>query len=80
MLIPGLLGSLTGTLVTELLGERIVSGLFSLLGLGISSISFASMSVLSLVIPTGLVLILAAATMVSCMKIRKIDVVEFFNK
>ncbi len=80
MLIPGLLGSLTGTLVTELLGERIVSGLFSLLGLGISSISFASMSVLSLVIPTGLVLVLAAATMVSCMKIRKIDVVEFFNK
>lgn len=80
MLIPALLGSLAGTLVTEMLGERIVSGLFSLLGLGISSISFASMSVLSLVIPVGLVLVLAATTMASCMKISRIDVVEFFNK
>ena len=80
MLIPALLGCLSGALVTELLGEGIVSGLFSLLGLGISSISFASMSVLSLLIPAGLVLALAATAMASCTKISRIDVVEFFNR
>jgi putative ABC transport system permease protein len=80
MLIPALLGCLTGTLVTELLGEGIVSGLFSLLGLGMSSISFAQMSVLSLLIPAGLLIALAVTTMASCMKISRMDVVEFFNK
>lgn len=80
MLIPALAGCLTGTLVTELLGEGIVGGLFSLLGLGISSISFAQMSAPSLLIPAGLVLSLAVTTMGSCMKISRIDVVEFFNK
>ncbi len=80
MLIPALLGCLAGTFVTEILGEGIVSGFFSLLGLGISSISFAKMSVLSLLIPAGLIMALAITTMASCMKISRIDVVEFFNK
>lgn len=80
MLIPALLGCLAGTLVTELLGEGIVSGLFSLLGLGISSISFAKMSAPSLLIPAGLLCALAVTTMGSCMKISRINVVEFFNK
>ena len=80
MLIPALAGCLAGTLVTELLGEGIVSGLFSLLGLGISSISFSQMSAPSLLIPAGLVLSLAVTTMGSCMKISRIDAVEFFNR
>ncbi len=80
MLIPALLGCLAGTLVTELSGEGIVSGLFSLLGLGISSISFAPLSGLSLLIPLGLILALTITTLASCMKISRIDVVEFFNK
>jgi len=80
MLIQGGLGIILGFILTEMLGEKIVSGLFSLLGLGINSISFTDLTISCIWIPVGLIIILVVINLGVCMKIRKSDITEYFNQ
>ena len=80
MLLLGGSGVVLGVVLTELVGEKIISLLFSLLGLGISRISFSNMTIGCMLIPVSLVIILAVINVSVCMKIRKIDITGFFNQ
>lgn len=80
MLLLGGSGVVLGVVLTELVGEKIISLLFSLLGLGISRISFSSMTIGCMLIPVSLVIILAVINVSVCMKIREIDITGFFNQ
>lgn len=80
MLLLGGSGVILGVILTELVGEKIISVLFSLLGLGISSIAFSDMTIGCILIPVSLVIILAVINVSVCMKIRKIDITGFFNQ
>lgn len=73
-------GIVSGIVLTELLGEKIVSGLFSLLGLGITSISFSAMTGRCMLVPVSLAAILAAVSLSVCMKVKKMDITEYFNQ
>ena len=80
MLFTGGAGVLFGVLLTELIGEKIVSALFSLLGLGITSFSFSAMTLKSVLVPFSLILVLVMINLGACMKIKKIDVSGYFNQ
>ena len=80
VLLTGVAGVISGMILTELLGELLVSALFSLLGLGITSISFSNMPLGCLAIPLSLIGILAVITLGVCTKIKRIDMVAYFNQ
>ena len=80
MLFTGGIGVVLGIVLTELIGEKIVSGLFSLLGLGITSFSFSAMTVSCILVPVSLIVILVIINLSVCMKIRKIDISGYFNQ
>ena len=80
MLFTGCAGVIAGIILTELIGEKVVSGLFSLLGLGITSFSFTAMTVSCIVVPISLVAILVIINLSVCMKIKKIDISAYFNQ
>ena len=80
MLLLGGAGILSGVVLTETVGELVVSVLFSLLGLGISSISFTNISAGCILIPVGLLVILAVINVSVCLKVKKIDIAAYFNQ
>lgn len=80
VLIHGGLGVLLGMICTELFGEGIVSGLFSMLGLGIKGITFSGMTMECILIAISLVALLALIDLGVCRKIKRIDVTEYFNQ
>ena len=80
MLFLGGIGVISGVVLTELIGEKVVSALFSMLGLGITSISFSSVTMRCMGIPIGLVVILVLINLCVCMKIKKIDITQYFNQ
>ena len=80
MLLLGGAGILSGFLLTETVGELVVSVLFSLLGLGISRISFTGLSAGCLLIPVGLLVILAVINVSVCLKVKKMDIAAYFNQ
>lgn len=80
MLLLGGAGILTGFVLTETVGELVVSGLFSLLGLGISSISFTGISAGCFLVPLGLLGILAVINVSVCLKVKKMDITAYFNQ
>ena len=80
MLITGSIGAVLGVVLTELIGEKVVSGLFSLLGLGITSFSFSAMTISCVLVPVGLIVILAIINLGVCTKIKKIDVCAYVNQ
>lgn len=80
MLFLGSIGVISGVVLTELIGEMVVSALFSMLGLGITSISFSELPLSCMGIPIGLVLILVLINLSVCMKIKKIDITKYFNQ
>ena len=80
MLFTGGAGVVLGIILTELIGEKFVSGLFSLLGLGITSFSFSTMTTGCILIPVSLVLILAIINLSVCGKIKRIDVSGYVNQ
>lgn len=80
MLLLGAGGVIVGILLSELIGEVIVSTLFSLLGLGITSIPFLGMSVDCVLLPVGLVVLLGVINTGVCQKIRKVDITRYFNQ
>lgn len=80
MLLLGGTGIILGVILTELLGEKVVSGLFSLLGLGITSISFSNITISCILVPVSLVIILVVINLSVCMKVKKIDITGYFNQ
>ena len=80
MLLTGCAGVISGVILTELIGEKVVSGLFSLLGLGITSFSFSTITISCVSIPMSLILVLAIINLSVCMKIRKIDISAYVNQ
>ena len=80
MLFTGSMGAVLGVALTELIGEKVVSALFSLLGLGITSFSFSAMTISCVLVPVSLILILAIINLGVCTKIKKIDVSRYFNQ
>ena len=80
MLFTGGAGVISGIILTELIGEKVVSGLFSLLGLGITRFSFSAMTISGILVPVSLIIILAIINISVCMKIRKINISEYVNQ
>ena len=80
MLFTGGIGVILGIILTELIGEKLVSGLFSLLGLGITSFSFSAMTIGCILVPFSLIVILVIINLGVCMKIKKIDIAGYFNQ
>ena len=80
MLITGSIGAVSGIVLTELIGEKVVSALFSLLGLGITSFSFSAMTISCVLLPVGLILILAIINLGVCTRIKKINVSAYVNQ
>ena len=80
MLFTGGAGVVLGIILTELIGEKVVSALFSLLGLGITSFSFSAMTIGCILVPISLILILAIVNLGVCMKIKKIDISGYVNQ
>ena len=80
MLFTGCAGVISGVILTELIGEKVVGGLFSLLGLGITSFSFSAMTVSCILVPMSLIPVLMIINLGVCMKIRKIDISAYVNQ
>ena len=80
MLFSGGIGVIIGVVLTELIGEKIVSALFSLLGLGITSFSFSAMTIGCIFVPVSLILALVIINLGVCSKIKKIDISGYFNQ
>ena len=80
MLLLGGTGIILGAILTEILGETVVSALFSLLGLGITSISFSDITISCILVPVCLVIILVVINLGVCMKVKKIDITGYFNQ
>lgn len=80
MLFTGGAGVISGIILTELIGEKVVSGLFSMMGLGITRFSFSAMTISCILVPVSLVLVLAAINTGVCMKVRKIKISEYVNQ
>lgn len=80
MLLLGGAGAISGFILTETVGEKVISGLFSLLGLGITSISFSNATIGCILLPVCLVIILAAINISVCLKVKKIDIAGYFNQ
>ena len=80
MLFTGGAGVILGVILTELIGEKVVSALFSLLGLGIISFSFSAMTISCIFVPVSLIFILVIINLSVCMKIKKIDISGYLNQ
>lgn len=80
MLLLGSTGVILGAILTEILGEKVVSVLFSLLGLGITSISFTDIKISCILVPISLVIILVVINLGVCLKVKKIDITGYFNQ
>ena len=80
MLFTGVAGVVLGIILTELIGEKFVSGLFFLLGLGITSLSFSAMTIGCILVPISLILILTMINLSVSMKIKKIDIAGYVNQ
>jgi len=80
MLLFGGTGVISGVILTEILGETVVSALFSLLGLGITSISFSAITISCILVPVSLVIILVVINIGVCLKVKRIDITGYFNQ
>lgn len=80
MLLLGGTGVILGAILTEILGETVVSALFSLLGLGITSISFSDITISCILVPVSLVIILVVINIGVCLKVKRIDITGCFNQ
>lgn len=81
VLVAGGLGTLVGMLLTNLVGDKIFSMLFGVMGMGIEQIQFAPMSVIMYVlIPVVLLLVLSLVTQAACRQIKRMQITEYFNE
>lgn len=81
VLISGCFGILTGAVLTELLGEGLVSGLLGMLGIGLERVTFCSLPVLRVAgLLAAFLAVPATVTVFSCMSLRKKNMAEYFNE
>lgn len=81
ILIAGGLGSVCGTLFAELFGDKLVSGLFGMLGMGLKKIVFAGAPMWQyLAVSTMLLATLGTVTVGICTQIRNLDVASHVNE
>lgn len=80
MLFLGGTGVISGVILTEIFGGTVVSILFSLLGLGITSISFSNISMSCMLVPVSLVMLLVVINICVCMKVKRIDITGYLNQ
>ena len=80
-LMVSILGILTGTLISNILGERIISLAFSMMGLGISKITFIINPWTAFVIlPLLLLAVVAGMTWISTREIRQYNIISLINE
>lgn len=81
ILIVGGLGSACGVLLAELFGDKLVSGLFGMLGMGLKKIVFVDVVVWQFaVIPVILLTTLCVVTMSICAQIRHMDMAIYLSE
>lgn len=81
VLIAGALGAACGIVLTGIAGDKIFGAFFGMLGLGIEQIEFATMSaILYVLIPGILLAVLGAVTILSCRKIKTMDMTVYFSE
>lgn len=81
ILIAGGLGSACGVLLAELFGDKLVSGLFGMLGMGLKKIVFVDVAAWQFaVIPVILLTTLCVVTVSLCAQIRRIDTTIYLNE
>lgn len=81
VLLAGGIGAVAGLALAGVLGDRIFGDLFSVMGLGIEQIEFATMPIIMYVlIPVMLLVVLGMVTMVSCRQIKSMEITEYFSE
>lgn len=81
VLLAGGSGSVCGVVFAELSGDRLISALFQMLGMGLKRIVFIKVSaVQSIMIPAILLVTLTVVVSGVCMKIRKMNVSDYVNE
>lgn len=81
VLLAGGAGSVCGVLLAELFGDDLISGLFSMLGMGLKKIVFAEAPAWQpLVIPVLLLITLSAVTVSICAGVKHMDVASHINE
>lgn len=81
VLTAGGIGMLAGALLVETVGDKLVSMLIGMLGIGLTRIEFARLTVLLYVVVFGvLALTLIIVTRVACERIRKMDIINYLNE
>lgn len=70
-----------GTLMAEVFGDNLISGLFGILGIGLKKIIFAGASVWQFfAVPAALLVVLSAVTVGICAGIGRMNVTEYINE
>lgn len=74
-------GILTGIILTELIGERLVSTLLSILGIGLERVTFSPFPLLSVAgWMAALLAVCSAVTCLSCHQLRKMHPASYLNE
>lgn len=80
VILTGVFGILAGLLLTEFLGESVVSTLLGLLGIGLDRLEFSSMPVmLTMGISSALLAACGVMVFISCMNLRHKNLAQYFN-
>lgn len=81
ILMAGGFGALCGTAFAELFGDKLISGLFGLLGMGLKKIVFVRAQAWQyLAVPAVLLAVLWIVTVGICPQIRRLDMAEHINE
>lgn len=81
VLLAGGFGSVCGIVLAELSGDRLISALFQMLGMGLKRIVFVKVSAGQFImIPAILLVTLTVVVSGVCMKIRKMNVSDYVNE
>lgn len=81
ILMAGGFGALCGTALAELFGDKLISGLFGLLGMGLKKIVFVRAQAWQyLAVPAVLLAALRVVTLGICPQIRRLDMAEHINE
>lgn len=80
LFMAGLFGALSGMLIVELLGPFLISGLFSLLNVGLEKIYFSASWESFLLIPLLLLTVLEGIALKMCRSLRSMPIAKYLNE
>ena len=81
ILIAGFSGILLGSVLTELVGERLIGVLLELLGIGLKGVTFAPLPIAAVMGRMALLLAVAGATAcLACRSLKKMKLSAYFNE